>query len=96
MLAYDLQVDVELAAVEEKIGDAGQYQLDANDQRQLRPREKILGVWSEPPSRQHLQVFVSLRAAVGSTPRGECFMCRLARRISDERAHYHSANLVLL
>ena len=28
-------------AVYEKIGDAGKYQLDANDQRRLWPREKI-------------------------------------------------------
>ncbi len=97
MLAYDMHVNVELAAVKEKIGDAGHYQPDANDQRQLRPREKILEVWSEPLSREHLQVFVSLRAAVGSTPQmSESFMRRFAHRISDARAHYHSANLVLL
>ena len=56
MLAYDMQVNVELDAVDGKIHGIGQYQLDANDQRQLRSREKILDseVWSEPPSRDHL------------------------------------------
>ena len=47
--------------MDDNLEDDGQYQLDANDQRRLRPWEKILGVWPERPPGNHLQVFVSLR-----------------------------------
>jgi hypothetical protein len=82
VLYHDLYVDINVTngfrwfmasagqfdPVYEKIGDAGtgKYQLDANDQRRLWPREKIHKVWSEPPSSDYLQVFVSLPAGLGS------------------------------
>jgi hypothetical protein len=64
--------------VDVKIGVTGRFQLDAIDQRQLRSREKILEVWSEPPSRDHLQVFASLPVGLGGATvvdaAGMCFI----------------------
>jgi hypothetical protein len=55
------QANVDLDTVERKLAEAGQYQFDVDDRQQLlSPTEKISGAWPEPPSANHLHIFVAL------------------------------------
>ena len=79
------QIDADLSDVEEDITSNGQYRPTTVGQ-QLWGRTKVSDIWPEPPSSEHLHVFVQLSSVVSiaDDAGGECYMLRIApRTISD-------------